>query len=135
MMANCDLEGNFEKFQSIAESVSVPFVEGRDVSPVEQIYILDKISGGWKIEVPELWDLIILANDVIIMLQPHDVFFEADVFLELDDINLNIYCGQHDLSALDINQVKRWWNWSRSAEARALEAHFRKLWTHSANAR
>ncbi len=121
-------ERSRRKFQNIATSIGVPFVESVEVTPVEKIYILDKITDAWKIDAPGFLDLVITATDIAIMSKPHDVFFVAEEFLSLQDDELKSYCREHALSEQEEARVIRWTNWAQSAEAKAIEGHFRQLW-------
>ena len=95
------------KLQNIATSVGVPFVEGGEVTPVEQIYILDKITDAWKIDAPGFLDLVIAATDIVIMSKPHEVFFVAEEFLSFRGDELKSYCREHNLPEPDVNLIEK----------------------------
>jgi hypothetical protein len=116
------------KFQNIAASVGVPFVESGEVTAVEQIYILDKISDAWTLDAPGFLDLVIEATDLLLLSRPNDVLYVAEEFLPLDGDELKSYCRKQEMSEQDEARVIRWASWSKSGEARMLEGFFRQKW-------
>lgn len=125
---------HMRNIEYIAKSIGLSFADGEGVSPVEQIFLLDKSRDDiWMCEAPGFFDLVIQAHEIHNSSKPNDIFFEPAEFLSLPPDELKLYSSAHKLSEQDEARVIRWAKWHRSAEADALEAFFRRLWQQQEN--
>ena len=113
--------------------LGVPFVDSDEITLEEKIYVLYFGSEGkWLWDVPEFADLMIGAQDFVLMMlmgaKEGGIADKAFEVMRYSEDELEVLYREDNTGTAGRTRVAKWRQWSKSTEAKAVEDFFREMW-------